>query len=33
LFLFRRWAYLRLLAERNDFQADILALGRDVGAA
>jgi 1-acyl-sn-glycerol-3-phosphate acyltransferase len=33
LFVFRRWAYLRLVAERKDIQADILALGREIGAA
>jgi 1-acyl-sn-glycerol-3-phosphate acyltransferase len=33
LFLFRRWAYLRLVAERKDIQAHILALGREIGAA
>ncbi|PYO41263.1 MAG: hypothetical protein DMD33_14390 [Gemmatimonadetes bacterium] len=33
LFAFRRWAFLRLLAERKGIQEDILALGRDIGAA
>src|SRR5229473_1313635 len=33
LFVFRRWTYLRLVAERKDIQADILALGREIGAA
>jgi glycerol-3-phosphate O-acyltransferase / dihydroxyacetone phosphate acyltransferase len=33
LFTFRRWAFLRLLAERKRIQEDILALGRDIGAA
>ena len=32
-FLFRRRAYLRLLAERKDIQADIRALGRAIGDA
>jgi 1-acyl-sn-glycerol-3-phosphate acyltransferase len=33
LFAFRRWSFLRLLAERKGIQEAILALGRDVGAA
>jgi len=33
LFTFRRWAFLRLLAERKAIQEAILALGRDIGAA
>ncbi len=33
LFAFRRWAFLRLLAERKGIQEAILALGRDIGAA
>ncbi len=33
MFVFRRRAYLRLVAERNNIQADILALGREIGAA
>ena len=33
LFTFRRWAFLRLLAERKGIQEEILALGRDIGAA
>lgn len=31
--VFRRWAYLRLVAQRKNIQADILALGREIGAA
>ena len=30
LFLFKRWAFLRLLAERKAIQEDILALGREI---
>ena len=33
LFAFRRWAFLRLLAERKGIRDDILALGRDLGIA
>lgn len=33
MFLFRRRAYLRLLAERKGIQGDILALGRAIGTA
>jgi glycerol-3-phosphate O-acyltransferase/dihydroxyacetone phosphate acyltransferase len=33
LFAFRRWAFLRLLAERKGIQEAILTLGRDIGAA
>jgi len=33
LFLFRRWAFLRLLAERKAIQEDILALGREIEGA
>lgn len=33
LFAFRRWAFLRLLAERNGIRDDIVALGRDLGMA
>src|SRR5207244_1738257 len=33
LFAFRRWAFLRLLAERKGIPEHILALGRDIGAA
>jgi 1-acyl-sn-glycerol-3-phosphate acyltransferase len=32
LFLFQRWAFLRLLAERNGIRAEIVALGREIGA-
>jgi hypothetical protein len=32
LLVFHRWAFLRLVAERNDIQADIRALGREIGA-
>ena len=32
LFLFRRWAFLRLLAERNAIREDIRALGREIEA-
>ena len=31
LFAFRRWAFLRLLAERKGIQQEILALGREIG--
>jgi hypothetical protein len=31
LFAFRRWAFLRLLAERNGIRDEILALGREIG--
>jgi len=31
LFLFRRWAFLRMLAERKAIQEEILALGRVIG--
>jgi len=30
LFLFKRWAFLRLLAERKSIREDILALGREI---
>jgi hypothetical protein len=33
LFLLRRWAFLRLLAERNAIQEQIVALGREIGAS
>jgi len=33
LFAFRRWAFLRLLAERKAIQQEILALGRDMETA
>lgn len=33
LFVVRRWAFLRLLAERKGIREDILALGRDLGLA
>jgi glycerol-3-phosphate O-acyltransferase / dihydroxyacetone phosphate acyltransferase len=33
LFVLRRWAFLRLLAERKGIREDILALGRDLGLA
>jgi glycerol-3-phosphate O-acyltransferase/dihydroxyacetone phosphate acyltransferase len=33
LFAFRRWAFLRLLAERKAIQQEILALGRDMEAS
>jgi len=33
LFVFRRRAFLRLLAERKAIREDILALGREIGAA
>ena len=32
LFVFRRWAFLRLLAERKAIREEILALGREIGA-
>jgi len=32
LFVFRRWAFLRLLAERHGIRDEILALGREIGA-
>ncbi len=32
LFVFRRWAFLRLLAERKGIREEILALGRQIGA-
>jgi len=32
LFVFRRWAFLRLLAERKGIRDEILALGRELGA-
>jgi hypothetical protein len=32
LFVFRRWAFLRLLAERKGIREEILALGRQTGA-
>jgi 1-acyl-sn-glycerol-3-phosphate acyltransferase len=33
LFAFRRWAFLRLVAERTGIQEALRALGRDIGAA
>jgi hypothetical protein len=30
--VFRRWAFLRLLAERKGIREEILALGRQIGA-
>lgn len=33
LFTFRRWAFLRLLAERHAIRDEIVALGRDIGMA
>lgn len=33
LFAFRRWAFLRLVAERNGIKEELRALGRDIGAA
>jgi len=30
LFMFRRWAFLRLLAERHAIREEIVALGREV---
>jgi hypothetical protein len=32
LFVFRRWAFLRLLAERKGIREEVLALGRQIGA-
>ena len=32
LFVFRRWAFLQLLAERKGIREEILALGREIGA-
>jgi len=32
LFVFRRWAFLRLLAERKGIREEILALGREIEA-
>jgi len=32
LFVFRRWAFLRLLAERKGIRDEILTLGREIGA-
>lgn len=33
LFTFRRWAFLRLLAERNAIQEEIVVLGRETEEA
>jgi glycerol-3-phosphate O-acyltransferase/dihydroxyacetone phosphate acyltransferase len=32
LFVFRRWAFLRLLAERKEIRDEVLTLGREIGA-